>query len=132
MADKNDIILGRRQALQLFGAASGIALLGSSVAAAETLNCKDKNVLDDNQKLLRRSLQYKEKFDLPEKKCSLCAQWEAGKYGACGGCKVLPGVAVNPDGTCLSFAPSTAPAPAAKPAAAPAKPAAPAKAPPKK
>jgi len=123
MANERDEFLGRRQALQLFGAASGLALFGSTVAAAETaapLSCKDKNPLDETQKSLRRALQYKEKFDLPEKKCSLCAQFEAAKYGACGGCKVLPGVAVNPDGTCLSFAPQT-PAGPAKPG--PAKPA---------
>lgn len=126
------VMVGRRQALQLFGAAAtGFVFLSATRAAAETaeLRCKEKVALDEAAVGLRRALQYKEKFAVPEKKCSLCAQFEAGKYGECGGCKVLPG-AVNPDGVCLSFAPTAAKAPApaapAKPAT-PAKPAAPAK-----
>jgi hypothetical protein len=119
MANSNDgtNTLGRRQALQLFGAGLGaLTLLGSTRAAAEgaALRCKDKVALDEAGIQLRRNLQYKEKFADPTKKCSLCAQFDAGKYAECGGCKVLPG-AVNPEGTCLSFAPK---ADAAKPAPA--------------
>ncbi len=123
--DDGSKVVGRRQALQLFGAAAtGLMFLGSTRAAAETaeLRCKEKVALDEAAVGLRRALQYKEKAPTPEKKCSACAQFEAGKYGECGGCKVLPG-AVNPEGVCLSFAPKSVPAPAA----APAKPAAPAK-----
>ena len=39
----------------------------------------------------------------PGKKCSNCAQFEAGKYKECGGCKLFAG-AVNPEGYCLSWA----------------------------
>jgi len=128
MAQNDDLpqVVGRRQALQLFGfgltAASGLALFGGTRAVAETaeLRCKEKVALDEAAVGLRRALQYKEKAPTAEKHCSICAQFEAGKYGECGGCKVLPG-AVNPDGVCLSFAPKAAPAPAPAPAA-PAKP----------
>ena len=118
MSEQNDSKVGRRQALQLLGLGfTAASLLGSTRAAAETaeLRCKEKVTLDEAAVGLRRALQYKEKAPTAEKKCSLCAQFEAGKYGECGGCKVLPG-AVNPEGVCLSFAPKAAPAAPAAPA----------------
>jgi hypothetical protein len=116
--DNNDNTkVGRRQALQLFGVglgtASGLLALTSTSARAEGLNCKEKAPIDENAKTLRRSLQYKEKAADPKKACKLCAQYEPGKYGDCGGCKVLP-AAINPEGSCLSFAPMAAAAPAKK------------------
>jgi hypothetical protein len=133
LENKNDRSsgLGRRQALQLFGvgltAVGGLASLAATPALgadAPALNCKEKVELDENQVGLRRALQYKEKAPTPDKHCSICIQFEEGKYGECGGCKVLGG-AVNPNGVCLSFAPKLAPAaPGATPAPAPAKPAA--------
>jgi hypothetical protein len=130
VANSNDgsNTLGRRQALQLFGMGLGaLTLLGGTRAAAQaaTLRCKDKVALDEAAVQLRRNLQYKEKAPDPLKKCIDCAQYEVGKYGDCGGCKVLPG-GINPEGSCLSFAPKAtapgakpaAPAPAAKPAPA--------------
>jgi hypothetical protein len=121
--------VGRRQALQLFGAGlTGLVLLGATRASAETaeLRCKERVALDEAAVSLRRALQYKEKAPTAEKHCAICAQFEEGKYGDCGGCKVLVG-AVNPNGVCLSFAPKTAPAPAAPEPAPAAKPATPAK-----
>ncbi len=76
---------------------------------AEGLNCKDKAPIDEASKGLRRALQYKEKSDTPGKVCSGCAQFEAKKYGDCGGCKLITG-AINPEGICLSYAPLQAPA----------------------
>jgi len=140
-------LLGRRQAIQYLGvglsAASGLALLGgcksgdkpaapaAAPAAAAGGSCQEKIEVDEAAKNLRRVLQYKEKADNPEKRCTGCAQFDAGKYGECGGCKLFAG-AVNPEGGCLSFAPKGAiPAPGTAPAApgaAPAAPAAPGKA----
>lgn len=73
-------------------------------AAAGDLSCKDKAPIDDTSKGLRRALQYKEKSAEAGKNCKGCAQFEAGKYGDCGACKLFTG-AVNPEGHCLSFAP---------------------------
>jgi hypothetical protein len=98
---------GRRRALQIFGAglgaATGVLALTGSEAHAEALNCKNKVTVDPAATQVRRTLQYIEKSNVPGKKCDNCAQWEAGKYGQCGGCKLFSG-AVNPDGHCLSWA----------------------------
>ena len=107
----------RRRALQLLGAglgaASGVlALTASDVQAAETgLNCKTKVPVDPAALQVRRNLQYVEKSTTPGKKCSNCAQYEAGKYKECGGCKLFAG-GVNPDGNCLSWAAKPSPKPA--------------------
>jgi hypothetical protein len=98
----------RRRALQILGAglgaASGVlALTGSEARAAETLNCKTKVAIDPAAAQMRRTLQYAEKSNVPGKRCDNCAQWEAGKYKDCGGCKLFAG-AVNPAGYCLSWA----------------------------
>jgi hypothetical protein len=81
----------------------------AAAAPAEGLNCKDKAPIDDTSKSMRRALQYKEKSDTAGKACKGCAQFEAKKYGDCGGCKLITG-AINPEGVCLSFAPLQAPA----------------------
>lgn len=75
-----------------------------SANAAGDLNCKEKAPIDETSKGLRRALQYKEKSAEAQKNCKGCAQFEAGKYGDCGACKLFTG-AVNPEGHCLSFAP---------------------------
>ena len=72
--------------------------------AAGELNCKDKAPIDEASKGLRRALQYKEKSAEAGKNCLGCAQYNAGTYGDCGGCKLFTG-AVNPGGHCLSYAP---------------------------
>jgi hypothetical protein len=132
-SDKSNV-MGRRRALQMLGVglttASGLVVLGAcnkgggtggaaGSAPAKGLSCADKGEIDEAAANLRKVLQYKEKSDNAEKKCSLCAQYEAAKYGDCGGCKLFGG-GVHPDGACLSFAPKAAPgaAPAAAPAAA--------------
>jgi hypothetical protein len=120
---EHDSKLGRRQAMQLLGLGLGAA--GLLVAAPEAafagapakapakgpakpptpaapLTCTDKAPIDDTSKSIRAALQYKEKFDVAEKKCSGCLQFEAKKFGDCGGCKLFTG-AVSPDGVCLSF-----------------------------
>jgi High potential iron-sulfur protein len=123
------LLVNRRRALQLIGVgigtASGLVVLagcksdepgqGKAGGQATGGTCADKNPGDENAKQLRKNLQYKEKAVPPEKKCGLCVQYEPGKYGDCGGCKLFGG-GVNPEGGCLSFAPKAgAPAPAGGP-----------------
>jgi hypothetical protein len=142
-------VMGRRHALVVLGAglgtAGGLATLagcnkggGSSsggqgaqgpapAPVAQGPSCPDQGDIDESAANIRKMLKYKDKYDTPEKKCSLCAQYIPGKYGSCGGCKMFAG-GVQPDGVCLSFAPlqaapapgGAAPAPGAAPAAAPA------------
>lgn len=106
--DDETLRFNRRRALQLLGAglgaASGVLALASTDARAEAaLNCKNKVPVDPAAVQMRRNLQYAEKSNQPGKKCSNCAQFEAGKYKECGGCKLFAG-AVNPEGSCLSWA----------------------------
>jgi len=107
--DDETLRFDRRRALQILGAglgaASGVlALALSTDARAEAaLNCKSKIPVDPVAVQMRRNLQYAEKSTQPGKKCSNCAQFEAGKYKECGGCKLFAG-AVNPEGSCLSWA----------------------------
>ncbi len=106
--DDETLRFNRRRALQILGAglgaASGVLALASTEARAEAaLNCKNKVPVDPAAVQMRRNLQYAEKSNLPGKKCSTCAQYEAGKYKECGGCKLFAG-AVNPEGVCLSWA----------------------------
>ncbi len=114
--------IGRRQALRVIGVGvasfGGLMLLGcnkktegSGESAAKGGgggnaggSCETRVPIDEQAQTLRKTLQYKEKTDNPEKKCSLCAQYEANKYGDCGGCKLFGG-GVSADGACLSFAP---------------------------
>jgi hypothetical protein len=112
-------VLGRRRTLQLLG-------MGLTAGGLLGLGCKQNSgtpsggtesqgstaadcyaTIDDTSKGLRRTLQYKDKSDTPDKKCSSCAQYDAGKFGDCGGCKLFTGP-VNPNGACLSFAPKGA------------------------
>ena len=98
----------RRRALQILGAglgaASGVlALAGTEARADPGLDCSKKVVVDPAAVQMRRVLQYVEKSTARGKKCSNCAQFEAGKYKECGGCKLFSG-AVNPEGNCLSWA----------------------------
>jgi hypothetical protein len=104
--EHNDEILrfDRRRVFQLFGALTGFLVLFAPKARAQAaLNCKSKVALDPTATQTRRNVQYVEKSNLPGKKCSTCAQFEAGKYKECGGCKLFGG-AVNPEGVCLSWA----------------------------
>jgi hypothetical protein len=122
MIDENETKLGRRQAMQVLGL--GITAAGMIIArpesafaaapakaaakpAAAPLSCNDKAPIDATSKTMRSALQYKEKYDTAEKKCSSCLQYEAKKFGECGGCKLFTG-AVAPDGVCLSYAPIAA------------------------
>jgi hypothetical protein len=131
-------LIGRRHALRLFGvgigAAGGLVLLGcskggggSSGGGTSAAACAQMGNPDAAAQQLRKTLQYKEKSDFPDKNCANCAQYEAAKYAAadCGGCKLFAG-GVKPEGYCLSYAPLQG-APGAQPAApaggaAPAKP----------
>jgi High potential iron-sulfur protein len=113
--DDDSTRFNRRRALQILGAglgaASGVlALTGSEARAAAALNCSKKVPMDVAAVQMRRNLQYTEKSTTPGKKCSNCAQYEAGKYKECGGCKLFGG-GVNPDGNCLSWAAKLAPKP---------------------
>lgn len=62
--------------------------------------------IDDQSKTNRRTLQYMEKAADASKNCAACAQFEPGKYGACGGCKVITGP-IKAEGGCLAFAPKS-------------------------
>jgi hypothetical protein len=109
MDNHDGIKLGRRKALALFGAGlsafTGMLALDAATNAANAADaCKTKVPLDDTALGLRRSLQYKEKATRVGKPCSTCSQFEPGKYGDCGGCKLFGG-AITPDGSCLSYAP---------------------------
>jgi hypothetical protein len=123
--NKNDSkLLGRRRTLQLLGiglTATGIVSVigcddknkasggggggGSKETKTATADCD--STIDDTSKGLRKTLQYKDTAADPAKKCSGCAQFEAGKYGDCGSCKLFTGP-VQPTGGCLSFAPKGA------------------------
>jgi hypothetical protein len=106
--DDETLRFNRRRALQILGAglgaASGVLALASTDAHAQAApSCKNKIPVDAAATQMRRNLQYVEKSNQPGKKCSTCAQFEAGKYKECGGCKLFAG-AVNPEGVCLSWA----------------------------
>ena len=142
--NEETIQLGRRRAMQLvcigLTAAGGLLALagcnkGPDQPAAPAAKpagglCQFKVPVDEAARQMRRTLQYQERSTTAGKKCSTCSQFEAGKYGDCGGCKLFAG-GVNAEGVCLSYAPlGGAPAaPAAPGAPAPAAPAAPADAP---
>ena len=134
-------LIGRRQALQLFGvglgAAGGLVFFGGCKKGGEQGGgggggpaCAEMGSPDDKARQLRTSLKYTDKSEFPDKTCKVCLQYEEGKFGAdCGGCKLFGG-GVKPEGHCLSFAPKSAVAPAggappaggAAPAGEPAKP----------
>ena len=110
MNDRDDdpTLFDRRRALRMLGAGLGAAtamaaLRGPEALAQAALNCKSRVPVDAAAVQMRRNLQYAEKSNQPGKKCSTCAQFEAGKYKECGGCKLFGG-AVNPEGSCLSWA----------------------------
>jgi len=122
METKNDraAILGRRRTLQLLGmgigAATGLVALagcdkgapsggGESKGGAGALDCSA--TIDEASKATRKTLQYKKVAATPEKKCTACVQYDPGKFGDCGGCKLFTGP-VQPEGGCLSFAPKGA------------------------
>ena len=116
--------MGRRRVLHVLGVglgtASGLSVLtglagcnkgggqggqgagASAAAGGKGGACLDKGDIDEAAASLRKVLQYKDKTDTPEKKCSLCAQYEAGKYGSCGGCKLFAG-GVQKDKLVISF-----------------------------
>ncbi len=137
MNDKDDELMrvDRREALKLFGfgltsAGALLALAGCSKGAEQAAApaaaptpaagglCQFRVPVDEAAKQMRRNLQYREKSDDPNKHCSACSQFIAGKYGDCGGCKLFDG-GVSPGGVCLSFAPLGAPAAPGAPASAP-------------
>lgn len=128
MGQNNDETkVGRRRTLQLLGAglatAGGLFVLGAcnkdqgsggqggSTSQGSTSAGGCNTPIEEASKQLRKTLQYKEKADNPEKVCKACAQYDTGKFGDCGGCKLFQGP-VKPEGGCLSFAPKSA-APAA-------------------
>lgn len=63
--------------------------------------------IDAKSKKQRKTLQYVAKSPDPAKNCGNCAQWIAGKYGDCGGCKLFEGPVVA-GGYCASYAPTKA------------------------
>ncbi len=89
---------------------------GDKKPAGDAKSCDA--AVDAKSKQMRKTLQYKDKADDAAKACEKCAQFEKGKYGDCGGCKLFAGP-VQPAGSCLSFAqmPGADEAPSAAPSA---------------
>lgn len=121
MNDKNNRdsqLTGRRRALIMIGggvAAAGLFIAckkdegGSSGAtgtgsAAATGAGGCDTPPDETSKGIRKTLQYKKEATDAAKQCKDCAQYTAGAFGECGGCKLFTGP-VKPGGGCLSFAP---------------------------
>ena len=118
--DDDSKLIGRRRTLALLGAGLGagsLFVLGAcnkdkgggpagsnsgSSSGGGALDCYSP--VDDASKATRRTLQYKAEAVDPVKHCSACAQFNAGQYGDCGGCKLFSGP-VKPNGGCLSWAP---------------------------
>lgn len=110
--------IGRRGTLKLFSVGAATSLLGFAVLACKkdtpqggssgdtkaggNQGCDTE--IDDTSRNLRKTLQYKKEASDPAKQCKACAQFEAAKFGDCGGCKLFTGP-VRPNGGCLSFAP---------------------------
>ena len=118
-------LVGRRRTLQLLGVGLGagglLALSGCPKSSSSggggggktsTSDQDCDSTIDETSRNLRKVLQYNDKAVDPAKHCEICAQFEAGKYGDCGACKLFTGP-VNPKGGCLSFAPKGAEAGAA-------------------
>lgn len=116
--EKTEHRLARRDALRVLG--SGVFFGGvvarSALARAETkkegdakaVDCSKEGKIDKKSKQMRKVLQYVDKTKQPGKVCSGCIQWVAAEKGkSCGGCKLFTGP-VNPNGYCLSYAPSKA------------------------
>jgi hypothetical protein len=68
------------------------------VGAAAGKVCADPNSMDSGARELRKSLNYVEASTEPEKTCSVCGFFEAGKEG-CGSCQIFNG-SVNAGGHC--------------------------------
>ncbi len=125
-ANDGSRLLGRRYALRLLGvglAAGGVLALdacgkssGPSQGGGAAGGGQDCNsTIDDQSRTMRRTLQYNDVAAVPEKHCGACVQYDATKYGACGGgCKLFAGP-VKEGGGCLSFAPKAGAAGSAKP-----------------
>ena len=90
---------------------AGIAILGGLVSGckksdtkvAEKDPCSDLSQLTEEEKLIRKELEYVAKSPYPEKVCDNCAVWikpEEGKV--CGGCEIMAGP-VHPKGYCASW-----------------------------
>ena len=118
--------LNRRRALQVIG--MGVSAMGGLLATAgckseapppaakpvekpvekpaepAAAGCPGQEAIDEGSQNLRKALQYVEVSPQAGKACTGCAQFEAGKYQTCGGCKLFAGP-VAPAGYCLSFAP---------------------------
>lgn len=120
MESKNDPkMIGRRRTLKLIGVGAATSLIGLVAACKKdtpsgggdtkggstAMDCNTE--VDEASKTMRKTLQYKKEATDPAKRCSSCAQYDAGKYGECGGCKLFTGP-VRPNGGCLSFAPKEA------------------------
>jgi hypothetical protein len=88
----------RRGALTLIAA---LPLVVSETAGAAV--CGDPATLSAAQKSMRKSLGFKAPSPDGMKRCSFCAFFTA-KGSDCGGCALLSGSAVPPDGVCDSWA----------------------------
>ena len=90
---------------------AGIAILGGLVSGcnksdtkvAEKDPCSDLSQLTEEEKSIRKELEYVAESPYPEKVCDNCAVWikpEEGKV--CGGCEIMAGP-VHPKGYCASW-----------------------------
>lgn len=103
----------RRVFLARGGVAVGLATVAPSILAAcgggeeAGPNCVSPPGLTAEERTKRTQLNYVEASPDPARKCSACTFFTAGESPtACGPCSLGLG-AVNPEGTCDSFAPRT-------------------------
>lgn len=105
----NDTKLSRRDLFRGSAAVGLASLLPISLLTAcggeEAPNCAAPPGLTPDERTKRSQLQYLEAATDPAKKCMDCTFFTAPTGGAfCGPCSLGLG-AVNPHGTCMSFAP---------------------------
>ncbi len=103
----------RRVFLARGGVAVGLAAVAPTILAAcgkeeEGLNCASPPGMTPDERAKRGQFNYLEAAADPARKCSACTFFSAGAQAtnACGPCTLGLG-AVNPNGTCDSFAPRT-------------------------
>jgi hypothetical protein len=73
---------------------------GAPTAAA---SCFDYDSMSATEQSLRRTLNFRERYDDPNKQCGGCEFFTAGE-GPCGTCRLLNNGAVSPQSVCGSWA----------------------------
>lgn len=69
----------------------------------ESFSCTDVSGLTEEQKQIRRSLEYTDASPFADKRCNNCKVFKApGSGQECGGCAVVPGP-IHPQGYCTAW-----------------------------